>query len=86
MDVIGRAPSVEPAAVEDETMIVMIVYVVLVAAGEAVAVGIGSMLDKYIAAGWSMIVAMGLFFGVIALMWPVAVFITERWFVREPAK
>jgi F0F1-type ATP synthase assembly protein I len=67
-------------------MIVMIVYVLLVVAGEVVAIGLGSMLDQYVASGWSMIVAMALFFGVIAMMWPLAVFITERWLVSEPAK
>ena len=73
-------------------MIVMIVYVLLVAAGEVLAFGVSLMLDNFIPAGWSMIVAMGLFFGVIWAMWPLAVYVTEKWLVgagsakAEPAK
>ena len=45
------------------------------------------MLDNFIPDGWSMIVAMALFFGVIWAMWPLAVFVTEKWLVgAEPAK
>jgi hypothetical protein len=61
-------------------MMVMVVYVLLVAVGEVIAVGIGLMLDTTVPQGWSIIVAMVLFFGVFALMWPIAVFITERFF------
>ena len=66
-------------------MIVMIVYVVLVAIGEIAAFGVGQALDMVVPAAWSMIIAMALFFGVIWAMWPVAVWITEKWFVRDPA-
>jgi hypothetical protein len=63
-------------------MVVIIIYVLLVLVGEVVAVSLGIFLDKTVPAGWSIIVAMGLFFGVFAVMWPVAVFVTERWFSR----
>lgn len=61
-------------------MVVIAIYVLLVVLGQVVAVTLGIFLDKTVPSGWSIIVAMGLFFGVFALMWPVAVFITERWF------
>ena len=68
-------------------MIVMIVYVLLVAIGEVLAFGASLMLDNFVPAGWSMIVAMALFFGVIWAVWPLAVFVTEKWLVGpEPAK
>jgi hypothetical protein len=66
-------------------MIVMIIYVLLVAAGEVVAFFIGQALDPLVPAAWSLIFAMALFFGVIAAMWPVSVWITERWFVSVEA-
>jgi hypothetical protein len=61
-------------------MIVIIVYVLLVALGQVAAVAVGLILDKTVPAGWSVISAMVLFFAVFAVMWPAAVFITERWF------
>jgi hypothetical protein len=60
-------------------MVVIAIYVLLVAVGQVVAVTLGIYLDKTVPAGWSIILAMGLFFGVFAVMWPVAVFVTERW-------
>lgn len=66
-------------------MVVMIVYVVLVAIGEFAAFFIAQFFDAMIPAAWSMIFFMALFFSVIALMWPVAVWMTERWFVRAEA-
>jgi hypothetical protein len=68
-------------------MIVMIVYVVLVAIGEVAAFFVCQVLDTFIPAAWSMLVYMGMFFGVIWAVWPVSVFVTEKWFVRqEPAR
>ena len=66
-------------------MVIMIVYVLLATAGEVVAVSLGMLLDNVVPDGWNMIVAMALFFGVIFAMWPVAVFVTERWFMSPDA-
>ena len=62
-------------------MLVMIVYVVLVVIGETAAFIVCQALDSFIPSAWSMIIYMAAFFGVIWAMWPLAVFITERWFV-----
>jgi hypothetical protein len=64
-------------------MTVLVIYVLLVAVFEAIICMVGIALDKVVPSGWNIIVAMGLFFSVLALMWPVAVFITERFFVGE---
>jgi hypothetical protein len=66
-------------------MIVMIIYVVLVAVGQVVAFFVGQAIDPWLPSAWSLVVAMVLFFGVIAAMWPVAVWITEKWFVKPEA-
>jgi hypothetical protein len=66
-------------------MIVMIVYVLLVAIGEVLAFFIARAFDSVVPSAWSMIFYMTLFFGVIWGVWPVAVWITERWFVRAEA-
>ena len=63
-------------------MIVMIIYVLLVAVGEVIAFLLGTALDGFVPSAWSMIFYMVLFFGVIWAMWPVAVWITEKWFVH----
>ncbi len=62
-------------------MTVLIIYVLLVAAFETAVFAVGIAVDSMIPTGWNVIVAMIMFFGVLWLMWPVAVFITERWFV-----
>jgi hypothetical protein len=64
-------------------MIVMIVYVLLVVAGEVLAFFIANALDSFVPAAWSMIFYMALFFGVIWGAWPLAVYVTEKWFVRS---
>lgn len=61
-------------------MTVLIIYVLLVAVFEAVVFVAGIALDSVVPAGWNMIVAMAMFFSVLWIMWPIAVFITERWF------
>jgi hypothetical protein len=66
-------------------MIVMIIYVLLVAVGEVIAFFVAQVFDSMVPSAWSMIFYMTLFFGVIAAMWPVAVWITERWFVTAQA-
>lgn len=63
-------------------MIVMIVYVLLVVAGQFIAFFVGQAFDALVPASWSMVFYMGLFFGVIWAMWPVAVWVTEKWFVK----
>lgn len=64
-------------------MIVMIVYIVLVAIGEVTAFMVCQALDNYIPSAWSMIVYMISFFGVIWAAWPLAVLITDKWFVSD---
>jgi hypothetical protein len=64
-------------------MVLILVYVVMAAIGEVIAFGVGQFFDSMIPSSWSMMVFMGLFFGVLWVAWPVAVFVTERWFVHE---
>jgi len=63
-------------------MIVMIVYVLLVAVGECAAFFVAQGFDSLVPAAWSMIFYMALFFGVIWAAWPIAVRITEKWFIK----
>lgn len=60
-------------------MTVIIVYVLLVVAGEVAAFFIAQAFDAFVPAAWSMIFYMALFFGVIWGAWPIAVSITEKW-------
>jgi hypothetical protein len=60
-------------------MTVLIVYVLLVAFFEIMICFIGIAVDSVVPSGWNLIVAMAMFFAVLAVMWPVAVYITERW-------
>jgi hypothetical protein len=66
-------------------MVVMAVYVALVAISEVVVFFAGIALDKVVPDGWNLIVAMAMFFGVIWVMWPISVLLTERLFVRPEA-
>ena len=66
-------------------MIVMIVCVLLVAVGEVAAFFVARAFDSLVPAAWSMIFYMALFFGVIWGAWPIAVRITEKWFVSPEA-
>lgn len=65
-------------------MTLLIVYVLLVAIAEAVVFALGIAMDTVVPPGWNIVVAMAMFFGVIWLMWPISVFVTERWLI--PAK
>ena len=67
-------------------MTVLIVYVLLVAIFEVVVFFAGVALDTMVPAGWNVIVAMLMFFSVLALAWPIAVFVTERWLTPGAAK
>jgi hypothetical protein len=64
-------------------MTVIIVYVLLVGLGEVVAFFVARAFDSMVPAAWSMIFYMALFFGVIWVMWPIAVAITEKYLVRS---
>ena len=66
-------------------MTVIIVYTAIVAIGEVLAFFIAQAFDAMVPAAWSMIFYMSLFFGVIWGAWPVAVFVTEKWLVKEEA-
>ena len=66
-------------------MIVMIVYVLLVGAGEVLAFFVAQAFDNFVPTAWSMIFYMTLFFGVIWAMWPASVFVTEKWLVSPEA-
>ena len=66
-------------------MVVMIVYVLLVMAGEVAAFFVANALDSFVPAAWSMIFYMALFFGVIWGAWPIAVYVTEKWLVSGAA-
>lgn len=64
-------------------MTVIIVYVLLVLAGEFVAFFVAQAFDPLVPPAWSMVFYMALFFGVIWGMWPIAVSITEKYLVRS---
>lgn len=59
-------------------MRLIIVYVVLVLIGELIAVQIGFFFDHAMPS-FSLPIALGLFFTVLGVMWPLAVYMTERW-------
>lgn len=65
-------------------MRLMLVYLVLVVVGEFAAVELGLYLDS-VAPSFSLPIALALFFSVLVMMWPVAVFITERWLMGKQA-
>jgi hypothetical protein len=76
-------------------MTVLVVYTVLVAIFETIICFVGIAIDAIVPSGWNLIIAMVMFFAVLAVMWPVSVFITERWLMpaehgkhaaRQPAK
>jgi hypothetical protein len=67
-------------------MTVLVVYVLLVAILEVVVFYAGVALDSVVPSGWNVIVAMTMFFAVLALVWPVSVYITERWLSPAAAK
>jgi hypothetical protein len=60
------------------------VYVVLAIIGSFVSFGLGRIVDNFLP-DYSMIVFMGLFFGNLWVMWPVAVWLTEKYLYRQPA-
>jgi hypothetical protein len=61
-------------------MTVLVIYVLLVAVFEMMVFLVGIAADAIIPSGWNLMLAMGMFLGVLWVMWPVAVYITERWF------
>ena len=60
-------------------------YVAIVIMVGFVGVQIGFQLDRLVPT-LAVPLGLGLFFGVLIVGWPIAVFITERWFMPEPAK
>jgi hypothetical protein len=64
-------------------MAVLIIYVLLVAVLEVIVVFVGIAADSFLPAGWDLVFAMTMFFGVIFGAWPIAVLITERWFISD---
>ncbi len=65
-------------------MQLIVVYVVLAIIGEFIAFGLGRIVDSVLP-DYSMAIFMALFFGVLWLAWPLAVWVTEKYFVRQPA-
>ncbi len=63
-------------------MQLLIVYVLLVVGGELIAVRIGFYLDTAMPS-LSLPIVLGMFFAILLVMWPLAVFITERWLVAK---
>ncbi len=63
-------------------MRLLIVYVLLVVVGNVIAVQIGFYLDKA-APTFAIPIALGLFFTVLGVMWPLAVYVTERWLLQK---
>lgn len=64
-------------------MTVILVYLALVALGQFIAFFAAQLFDTVVPAAWSMVFYMTLFFGVIWAAWPIAVAVTEKWFVKE---
>ncbi|MBN9051444.1 MAG: hypothetical protein J0H78_18460 [Rhizobiales bacterium] len=65
-------------------MRLMVVYALLVIVGEIAAVELGLYLDAVVPS-FSLPIALALFFSVLVVMWPAAVFITERWLMGKGA-
>jgi hypothetical protein len=63
-------------------MRLLIVYVLLVVVGESIAVKIGFYLDTAMPS-LSLPIVLGMFFAILILMWPLAVYLTERWLVPK---
>ena len=63
-------------------MRLLIVYILLVVVGELIAIETGLYLDKALPS-LSLPISLGMFFTVLVLMWPLAVYITERWLVPK---
>lgn len=63
-------------------MWLMVVYVVLVVVGELIAVELGLYLDQMYPT-LAVPIALALFFGMLVLAFPPAVWITRRWFVES---
>jgi hypothetical protein len=63
-------------------MQLLIVYVLLVVGGELIAVRIGFYLDTAMPS-LSLPIVLGMFFAILLVMWPIAVYITERWLVAK---
>ena len=63
-------------------MHLLVIYIVVIAIGEVIAYGLGRMVEG-IYPSFSMLIYMGMFFGVLWGGWPLAVQLTERWWDRE---
>ncbi len=63
-------------------MRLMVVYALLVILGEIAAVELGLYLDGVLPS-LSLPIALALFFSVLVVMWPIAVFVTERWLLGK---
>jgi hypothetical protein len=60
-------------------------YVAIVLVVGFFGVEVGFQLDRLVPS-LAVPLGLGLFFGVLIVGWPIAVFITERWLVPAPAK
>ncbi len=63
-------------------MRLLIVYILLVVVGELITIKIGFYLDTAMPS-LSLPIVMGMAFAILFLMWPLAVYITERWLVSK---
>ena len=63
-------------------MSVILVFVAFVLVGDAAAVGISSVVERFSEPA-SLIVFFALFVGVFVLAWKLAVFVAERYLVRQ---
>jgi hypothetical protein len=63
-------------------MQLLIVYVLITVSGELGVVGVGLFLDRAVPS-FSLPLSLAMFFSVLGLTWPVAVWITEKWLVRR---
>ena len=63
-------------------MQLLIVYVAFVVAADLVAIQIGLVFDR-VMPSLSLPIALGMFFAVFGLMWPLAVYVTERWLTSK---
>jgi len=63
-------------------MTVILIFVAFVLVGDSVVVGISSMVERFSESA-SLLVFFALFIGVFLVAWKAAVYVTERYIVRQ---
>ena len=63
-------------------MLVIAVFLVFVVVGDTLAIGVASMVEKFSEMA-SLLVFLALFMGVFVVAWYAAVYVTERYILRQ---